>query len=477
MERRRFLHLAATAGAGVSLANPFRLARSQPAPDQPNVLFIIVEDLNDWVGPLGGHPNTLTPNLDAFAQTAVNFTNAFSCAAACNPSRTSIFTGLLPSSSGVYYNSQHWQIQLGSAYPTLPDRFHEAEYTNLLVGKFYHGIVDEPVWDLQFPTFDYHNMNGDDPYLPGHPYNGLNQSWQRGMSNDMLWGGSDNPEGSFQDVLRSRFVANRLNTDLPEPFFIALGTRAAHLPWTPPRRFLEKFNPAEIELPPFLGSDLNDIPRGGINLIKPGLHHQVVQGRQWHLAVLNYLATINYVDEQIGRVLDALDNSPYADNTVVIITSDHGHHLGEKYHWRKWTMWDESLHVPLLIRAPGVSAAGSVCRHTVSLVDLYPTLIDLCGLDEVPDLDGQSLRPQLMDGHTPTNRPAVSSNSPTEHTVRSNRYRYIYYGRENGEELYDCWRDPNEWTNLASDPGHINVKRELRGWIPGAVDHNDRWGR
>jgi arylsulfatase A-like enzyme len=466
MQRRDFIRLASTAGAGVGLTNPLKRAFAQPLPENPNVLFIICDDLNDWIGCLGGHPNALTPNLDAFAESSVLFTNAHACAAGCNPSRTAIFTGLQPSTSNIYFNHQHWENQLGIDYPTMPDRYQEAGYSNLLIGKYYHHDIDWQAWEYVFPVFDYHNLVGLDPFSPYHPHNGLNEQFAGVSGKDFIWGPSDEQEGLMQDSRRADFIVNRLEDGIPEPFFTVFGTHTPHLPNTPPRKYLERFNIADLELPPTIPNDLDDIPPGGLALSHQEKHNQVVGHKAWLEGVRAYLATVNYMDEQIGRVLTALDNSPYADNTVVIITSDHGHHLGEKRHWRKWTNWDESLHVPLMIRVPGMPTAGQVCTHATSLIDVYPTLIDVCNLDPVADLDGQSLRPQLMNVNTPLGRPAISTHSPGNHTVRSTRYRYIVYRENGGEELYDHDIDPHEWNNVADDPAYAEIKASLIEWLP-----------
>lgn len=463
MKRRRFMRLASASATGLALHNPVSKLLSQPT--HPNVLFIEYDDMNDWVGYLGGHPNSLTPNLDAFAQTAVQFNNAHACAAACNPSRTAIFTGLLPSTSGIYGNTQDWEDVLGIDYPTMPDRFQQAGYTNVLAGKFYHASVDEEAWDARFPYIKYHNLMGQDPFLPMHPHNGLNQPICGDFGADFFWGANDVSESLMQDSRRKEFVLGILDDELPEPFFMAYGTNVPHYPNTIPRKYFERFNLSEIELPPYLLNDLDDIPERGLSLIRQGLHNQTVLHKSWKKGVQAYLAAIAFADEMTGQILEALDNSPYADNTIVIITSDHGHHLGEKRHWRKWTLWERSLHVPLLIHVPGMTQPGTVCDQAVSLVDLYPTLIDLCNLDAVPDLDGASLSPQLLDPLIPTSHPAISSHSPGNHTVRSDRYRLISYYPD-GEELYDHQNDPNEWYNQADNPDYADIKAELIQWLP-----------
>ncbi|HEX04288.1 MAG TPA: DUF4976 domain-containing protein, partial [Bacteroidetes bacterium] len=314
--------------------------------------------------------------------------------------------------------------------------------------------------------FNYHNMRGADPFLPMHPHNGLNQPISGTAGADFFWGATDVSESYMQDYRRKEFAVNILNGDMPEPFFLAFGLKSPHFPDTVPRKYLERFNLSEIELPPILQNDLDDIPIQGLSLIRQSLHNETVLHKSWRKGIQAYLAAIAFADEMTGQVLTALDNSPYADNTIVIITSDHGLHLGEKRHWRKWTLWERAIHVPLLIRVPGMTQPGAVCDHVVSLVDLYPTLIDLCNLETVPDLDGASLRPQLINPTVPTSHPAISSHSIGKHSVRSDRYRYIGYYPD-GEELYDHQNDPNEWYNQADNPDYADIKAELIQWLPG----------
>jgi arylsulfatase A-like enzyme len=189
----------------------------------------------------------------------------------------------------------------------------------------------------------------------------------------------------------------------------------------------------------------------------------VLENGQWRRAIQGYLASISFADAQLGRLLDALDASLYEDNTVIVLWSDHGFHLGERDHWEKFTLWERSTRVTFMITAPGVTTAGTRCGEPVSLLDVYPTLNELCGLPKMDQLSGLSLLPQLRDPTTPRPRPIVTTWNGS-HAVRDTRWRYILYG-EGGEELYDHAKDPGEWNNLADDPAYADKKAELEAWL------------
>ncbi|MHC4401721.1 MAG: sulfatase-like hydrolase/transferase, partial [Planctomycetota bacterium] len=221
----------------------------------------------------------------------------------------------------------------------------------------------------------------------------------------------------------------------------------------------------EIVLPEVKDDDLDDVPDLGRRMARPeGDHHKVVTTNNWEKAVQGYLASITYVDGQVGRLLDALDKRPDAKNTVIVLWTDHGWHLGEKLHWRKFTLWEEAGRVPLVFVVPNLTTPGR-CDRTVSLLDVYPTLADVCGLPVGGPLEGKSLKPLLANPQAEWNRPVVTTHGFMNHAVRSERYRYIRYS-DGTEELYDHENDPMEWTNRAGDPKLARVKKELAEWLP-----------
>jgi arylsulfatase A-like enzyme len=282
------------------------------------------------------------------------------------------------------------------------------------------------------------------------------------------------------DGKTANWIISELQKPQEKPFFLAYGLTKPHLTWEVPQKYFDLHPLAGIELPPVKESDLDDLPAFGRKLarevydpsgetnfaVKPdGDHANVTVHNQWHKAVQAYLATISFADAQIGRVLDALDRSGHADNTVVILWGDHGWHLGEKEHWRKHALWDVSTRTPLIFSAPRGVAKDKICQRPVSLIDIYPTLIDLCGLPKRRGLDGQSLKSLLKNPERKWDRPVVITYGLNNHAIQTERWRFIRY-RDGGQELYDHERDPNEWTNLASITKYSPQKTKLAKWLP-----------
>jgi arylsulfatase A-like enzyme len=238
------------------------------------------------------------------------------------------------------------------------------------------------------------------------------------------------------------------------------------MPWQVPRKYYDLYPLDKIAMPTVPEDDLNDIPPAGVQMARPGGDHaKMLETGNWRYAVQAYLASITFADAQVGRVLDALKASPYAGNTIVCLWGDHGWHLGEKHHWRKFSLWEEATRAPLIISAPGVTQPGSVCARPVDFLSIYPTLADLSGLPAREGLDGVSLMPLLKDPQAAWERPAITTHGRGNHGVRSERYRYIRYA-DGSEELYDHAADPAEWKNLAGDPRLAEVREELAAWLP-----------
>ncbi|MEZ6071264.1 MAG: sulfatase [Pirellulales bacterium] len=424
----------------------------------PNVLFIAVDDLNDWIGALGGHPQSLTPNIDRLVGRGVLFTNAHCAAPACNPSRVALMTGIRPSTSGVYSNSNPWRPSMPDVV-TLPQHFMAHGYKALGSGKIFHGGFPDPAsWNEYWPSKT--KQKPDDPLPPQRPINGI-----PGTAH-FDWGPVDVADAEMGDAQVADWVIERLTTEQSEPFFLACGFFRPHLPWYVPREYFARPGVDHVILPEVPDGDLDDVPAAGRKMARTETDHaRVVDHDQWHAAVQGYLASIAFVDRQIGRVLDAFDRGPYADNTIIVFWTDHGWHLGEKKHWRKFALWERATHTPLAIVAPGVTTPGARCDRPASLVDVYPTLVDLCGLPAVEANEGESLRPWLVDPQAPRQRPALTTHGRGNHAVRSDRFRYIHYA-DGSEELYDHASDPNEWTNLAGDRSYAEQKRALAEWLP-----------
>ncbi len=464
MNRREFLRLTAVGTAALALPRVGFSAKSTR--DKPNVLFIAIDDLNDWVGCLGGHPDVKTPNLDRLAQRGVLFTNAHCSAPACNPSRASLMTGILPSTSGVYHNPQPWRESpaLGDAV-TIPQHFMAHGYRVTGAGKIYHGAFpDPPSWQEYFPSQQ--KNKPEDPVPPNRPLNGIPNTAH------FDWGPVEVPDEQMGDWKVTDWVIRQLGKEYDRPFFLGCGFFRPHLPWYVPPKYFDMYPVDKVTLPNVNENDLDDVPPMGRKIARPeGDHRKVIEYNQWRKAVQGYLASISFVDTCVGRVIDAFDKSRYADNTVIVLWSDHGWHLGEKLHWRKFALWEEATHNVLMVVAPGVTRPGGRCPRPVNLVDIYPTLIDLCNLAPKKELEGKILLPLLRNPKAKWERPALTTHGRNNHSLRTERWRYIRYS-DGAEELYDHDKDELEWTNLASDPKYANIKKDLAQWLPttNAVD-------
>ena len=424
---------------------------------KPNVLFIAVDDLNDWIGVLGGHPQSKTPHIDRLADRGVLFTNCHCAAPACNPSRAALMTGIRPSTSGVYHNPQPWRKAMPDAV-TLSQHFMQHGYTALGAGKIYHGSFPDPAsWDTYFPA---KNRNRPaDPLPQGRPLNGIHNT------RHFDWGPVDVTDGQMGDHKVVDWLIDQLQAVHDKPFFLACGIFRPHLPWYVPPKYFDAL-PDDIQLPKVLETDLDDVPPAGRRMAKPGGDHSKVLGhQQWEAAVRGYLASIAFTDAQIGRLLDAFDSSPYKDNTIIVFWTDHGWHLGEKQHWRKFALWERATKTPMVIVAPGVTKSRQRCDQPVNLLDIYPTLVDICDLPPREELEGVSLKPLLGDTSAPWDRPSITTHGRNNHAVRSSRYRYIRYA-DGTEELYDHQTDPHEWHNLADQEALEGVKSRLAQWFP-----------
>lgn len=433
------------------------------ASERLNVLFIAVDDLNDWTGSLGGHPQAATPNMDRLAGRGVSFSRAYAAAPACNPSRTSVLTGVRPSTSGVYFNHTPWRPGMKDAV-TLPQHFMAHGYHVAGVGKIFHGRFKDPDSWNEYKAIQ--NFGGAVRKVArrDRSMSGLN----RGTFD---WGPIPAPDEEMPDMQAARWAAEYLGRDHDKPFFLAVGIFRPHLPWYVPQRYFDQFASKDVRLPAVKKGDLKDVPPPGRALAigsgsrYEGDHAAILETDNWRNGVAAYLASIAFADKCVGQVLDALEKSPYAKNTVVVLWGDHGWHLGEKEHWRKFTLWEEATRTPLTIVAPGVTPKGATCKRAVSLLDLYPTLIELCGLKSKDALEGRSIVPLLKNPKTSWPHAAVTTHGRNNHAVRSERWRYIKYA-DGTEELYDHDRDPDEWTNLAGDPKRKEVKEELSAWLP-----------
>lgn len=449
IDRRSFL------ASGAAIPGYFAAPR-----DRRNILFIAVDDLNDWIGCLGGHPDVKTPNFDRLARRGVLFTNAHCAAPLCNPSRASLMTGVLPSTSGVYENNQPMrQSQALAGAITLPQYLRSSGYSVTGGGKIYHGGFPDPQsWDEYFPSQRQNQPPNPEP--PNTPVNGIPNAAH------FDWSPLDVRMEEMGDYRTMEWVRARLAKRQDKPFFLACGIFRPHLPWYVPRSFFDMYPLDKITLPNVKDDDLDDIPAAGRRMAKPeGDHAKVLKYNQWRKAVQGYLASISFADAILGRVLDGLEDGPNTGDTSVVLWSDHGWHLGEKLHWRKFALWEEATHNVLMVSSPWAGKAGSRCDRAVSLMDVYPTVLDLCGVPAKPGLEGRSLMPLIRKPALEWRHPAVTTYGQNNHSVRTERWRYIRYA-DGSEELYDRSVDPMEWANLMVKPGHETTASELRRFLP-----------
>jgi arylsulfatase A-like enzyme len=455
LTRRAFLSFAGRLAAGA--ATGLTACGSDSDAARPNVLFVIVDDLNDWIGCMG-HPAAKTPNFDRLAARGVLFSRAYCAAPVCNASRTAIFTGLAPSSTGVYGNRHDWRRTLPGTR-TLPHHFGDNGYGVIGSGKIFHQ-QDRSAWHRFY-------LRRGDPDPPKRPDNGIGDF-------GFDWGPIDAPEDDFEDMISVARAQHHLSAAPRARLFLAYGTHRPHTPWYVPPRYLEMYPDEALALPESPADDLDDLPPAARALIREDLHQRIVDAGAWRAAVRAYLAAVSFADAAVGRLLDALAASPRADDTVVVLCSDHGYHLGEKRHWGKATLWERATHAPLIIAAPGLARAGAVCDRVVSYLDIYPTLVELCGLAAPPQLEGRSLVPLLRDPTAAWDSVAVSTWMLRNHSVRTEGWRYTRYA-DGSEELYDAARDPAEWHNRAADPALAGRKQALARRLPAVDTPASRW--
>lgn len=428
-------------------------AEKQP----PNVLLISIDDLNDWIGCIGGHPQALTPNMDALAKRGVLFTNAHCQSPVCNPSRASMMSSLYPETTGVYFlNPDLSQSPATKGSTLLPERFVQEGYHFTAAGKLMHGGQNQkylPNYGGSFGGFGPRPKNKICPY-PGHPL------WD--------WGIYPDKDELMPDHQIASWGIERLKQKHDKPLFLGVGFYRPHVPQFAPKKWFDKFPIDEVQLPVTAKNDLDDLSPYAINLTRlkhvAPTHEWVLEQDQWKPLVQSYLACVNFVDAQVGRVLKALDESEYKDNTIVVLYSDHGFELGEKERWAKRSLWENSTRVPMIIVGPGIEG-GRVCNRPVELIDIYPTLLDLTGLKADANHEGQSLVPLLKDVKADWRHPARTSFGPGNVAIATDGYRYIRY-HDGSEEFYDHAKDPHELTNVISEAAYKSKIEAHRAHLP-----------
>lgn len=445
------------AAVGFFILGPFLRAEEKVRPD---VVFIIVDDLNDWLGCLGGHPDAKSPNIDALADSGMLFTRAYCNSPQCRPSRTSLLHGVYPFRTGIYFNAKHPK-ETKVTTPTLQEFFMQSGYRVVSGGKVFHGNPGR-VGDSLFER----------PGDPKPPKGKNNFSPTKAPNDGYALDVSDEEMGDYKVA---RWASGEWSVVTEKPLFMSIGFYRPHRPLHVPKSWFEQFPLESIRRPaePDGVDDWSDLPDFARKLARSHAHKAMHNGlsdhefilskNDWDRTIRAYHASVAFVDRQIGRLLEELKKNPRGRETVLMLVSDHGWHLGEKKHWCKGAIWEQTTRIPFIVRAPGVPA-GSVCSQPVSLIDVYPSLVDLAGLKVPEFLDGASIRPQLSNPKS-KRPPAISSYGEGNTAIRTERWRYIRY-EDGSEELYDHESDPNEWTNLANHKKHRDTKRSLADRIP-----------
>lgn len=435
--------------------------------DRPNFLFIMVDDLNDWIGAMGVHPDVQTPHIDRLAESGSLFLNAHCPAPICGPSRAALWTGRAPSTTGIYLHIADDRIQDNLPDDVearfLPDLLEETGYHTLGAGKLFHNGDRAGVFDDYGPGFDF----GPRP-AAGFRLN-FEPDWTGPFQTSTDWGAFPEDETTMPDYAIREWALSKLEGELPQPFFMGVGFVRPHVPWYVPQEWFELYEEAELWTPPYLPDDLEDVPAIARLLQQiPGFPttEWAQMAGEWQAIVHAYLACTSFVDHQVGLVLDALAESPYADNTIIILASDHGYHLGEKNRFAKMALWERSTRIPLIVAGDGLPR-GRRIDQPVNLMDLYPTVLELAGATPATPLEAHSLLPLIQDG-TPAewNHVARTTHGRNNHAIRDGRFRYIVY-EDGSEELYDHDTDPWEHHNLAENPEFAPILQRLRAELPG----------
>ena len=427
--------------------------------EKPNILLIAIDDLNDWIGVLGGHPQAQTPNIDRLAARGLTFTNAHCQSPVCNPSRASMMTSLYPATTGIYFlNPPIEASEVALRNKVMPRRFSEEGYYVTAAGKLFHNAYQQN--ETYIPNYG-GSFGGFGP-LPEEklsPYPGL-YLWD--------WGVYPAQEADMPDHQIAEWAVNQLETKRDTPLWMGVGFYRPHVPQYAPQKWFDLYPLDSIELPAYLADDLTDISEYGKNITRLEHVHPdfgwVVKNDQWKPLVQSYLACVSFVDEQVGKVLEALEKSAYAENTFMVLYSDHGFHLGQKDRFAKRSLWEDGTRIPLIIAGPGIPQ-GEKRNQPVQLLDIYPTLLALAGLEADSLHEGRSLIPLLQKSDVDWPYYARTSFGPGNYAIISEQFRYIHY-QDGTEEFYDRSNDLYEWHNLIQREDYAILIDQHRAQLP-----------
>ncbi len=440
---------------------PAQAVGARHAEVRPNFLVILVDDLNDWIGAMGGHPGARTPNIDRLAARGTLFTNAHCASPLCGPARAALLTGLRPSTTGLYGHTSLAIIKGNKAAgraDLLPEYLQRHGYQTLATGKVFHeGAPAEAFDEVGEAVADF----------GPRPPERMAYTPPEGLETQTDWGAFPEKEDEMPDARSTAWAVAQLGKAQPQPFALFVGLIRPHAPWHVPAKWFDLHPLDQTKRPPWRADDMDDLPgtaRRFAELPMMPRMEWMEKERRWEKSVQAYLASMSFMDDCAGRILDALERSAYADNTVVILLGDHGYHLGEKGLWSKHTLWERSTRVPLIIARPG-DGGGGLVGQPVNHIDLYPTMAGLAGLPTEAMWEGRSVVPLLDDPAAPGFVASVSTLGRGNHAVRTARHRYIRYA-DGARELYDHRSDPHEWHNLAGKAGMEELMGQLAEWLP-----------
>ena len=434
--------------------------------EKNNVLFISVDDMNNDLGCFG-HPIVKSPNIDRLASKGIAFSNAYCQFPLCSPSRSSVLTGLRPDSTRVFDLRYHFRQSLPDIV-TLPQMFMKNGYYVARVGKMYHygnpGDIGTNGLDDKISWMERINPAGLDK--TSLELDIINYTPSRGLGSAMaFYSDKKGTDVQHTDGIVADDAIKLLKNHKDKPFFIAAGFYRPHCPWITPGKYFDLYKMDQMKLPPISPEISKAYPELALASTNPWPYLGLT-AEQTRESKLAYYASISFVDAQIGRLLDALEDMGLSDNTIIVFWSDHGYHLGEHGLWFKQSLFEESAKAPLIISIPGRNSAGKICRRTVELVDLYPTLAELTGLTSPSNLQGYSLYPLLQNPQAEWTHPAftqVQRGKNPGHSIRTEQWRYTEWDfGKMGTELYDENNDPQELRNLASNPKYADVVMKLK---------------
>jgi len=453
------------------------------AATQPNVLFFAVDDMSDWIGPMG-YAQAVTPNMDRLARAGVTFLNGHTAGIYCAPSRAAIFSGRFASTTGCYRSALYF-----AAHPELrplQQVLQEGGYATYGAGKLFHhvaGQIDMRGWDEFYVRTKAQKETGwpldswkhDDAAIIPQPHP-RHSAYRRSPDNPsknandwfLEWGMVANEdEPRMADTMRTEWACKLLKKKHDKPFFVGVGLYAPHFPNFCPAKYFDLYDHDKLVPPPYKADDLDDLPPA-VRKAKTGrgrIHLHLEKIGAVKDAIHGYLACVSYADAMLGRLLDALESGPNADNTIVVMWSDHGYHHGEKYDWGKHTLWERTSNVPFIWAGPGI-ARGKKTEASASLIDMFPTLVDLCGVEDGQERDGVSLAAALKKPAKARDRDVLLPGmKPDEYAIMNQNWRYIHYA-DGTEELYNVKKDLHEWHNIAGDPEMAAVKKRMKASAP-----------